>query len=304
MHSLYGGAKARQLFLDPLVTAVEVVNAVDQRFALGDQGGDDQRSRGAQVGGHHRRAFQAIDAADDGVVALDLDVGPEAHQFVDVHEAVFENRFADGRHAIGNAVDGHELRLHVGRESRIGRRAQADRLQALGSDEADRIALDGNLAAGVHQLVDDGIEVGGRGLQQADVAASDRRGTEIGAGLDAVGHDRVRRAVQLVDALDADDVGAGAGDAGAHRDQAIGQVDHFRLTRGIFDDRFALGQASGHHQVLGAGHGAHVGADASALQAGRLGMDVALLDLDLGAHRLQTLDVLVNRPGADGTAAG
>src|SRR5574343_1401483 len=208
MHSLYGGAKARQLFLDPLVTAVEVVNAVDQRFALGDQGGDDQRSRGAQVGGHHGGAFQAIDAADDDVVALDLDVGPEAHQFVDVHEAVFENRLADGRHAIGNAVEGHELRLHVGREGRVRRRAQADRLQALGSDEADRIALDGDLAAGVHQLVDDGVEVGGRGLEQADIAAGNRGGAQVGTGLDAVGHDRMGRAVQLVDALDADDVGA------------------------------------------------------------------------------------------------
>jgi hypothetical protein len=33
-------------------------------------------------------------------------------------------------------------------------------------------------------------------------------------------------------------------------------------------------------------------------------MDVALLDVDLGAHRLQALDVLVDRPRADGAAAG
>ena len=30
-------------------------------------------------------------------------------------------------------------------------------------------------------------------------------------------------------------------------------------------------------------------------------MDIALLDLDLGTHGLQALDVLVDRPGTDGT---
>ena len=33
-------------------------------------------------------------------------------------------------------------------------------------------------------------------------------------------------------------------------------------------------------------------------------MDVALLDRDLGAHRLQALDVLIDRPRPDGAAAG
>jgi hypothetical protein len=68
-----------------------------------------------------------------------------------------------------------------------------------------------------------------------------------------------------------DHVGAGAGDLRAHRDQAIGQVDHLGLARGVLDHR-SPSASGGHHQVLGAGHGHHVGDDARALQARGLGM--------------------------------
>src|SRR3546814_6223939 len=51
-------AQPRQLALDVLVAAVEVVDAVDDGLALGDQAGEDQRGRGAQVGRHHRGAAE------------------------------------------------------------------------------------------------------------------------------------------------------------------------------------------------------------------------------------------------------
>ena len=106
-----------------------MIDAVDDGFTFSHQGGDDQRGRCTQVGRHHGSTFQAVDAADDGVVAFDLDVGPETHQLVDVHEAVFEDGFANGRDAIGDTVDGHELRLHVGRKGRIGCSTQTHRVE-------------------------------------------------------------------------------------------------------------------------------------------------------------------------------
>jgi hypothetical protein len=52
----------------------------------------------------------------------------------------------------------------------------------------------------------------GHGALDEHVAARRRRGAEEGAGLDAVGDDRVVDRVQRVDALDVDDVGARAVD--------------------------------------------------------------------------------------------
>ena len=109
-------------------------------------------------------------------------------------------------------------------------------------------------------------------------------------------------AVQSVDAVNDDAVCPCAADAGAHGDQAVCQIDDFRLARSIFEHRFAIGQYRSHHQVLGAGDGDHVGEDASAFESRRLGLDVALLDVDFCTHGLQALDVLIDRPCPDGTA--
>src|SRR5262252_10645504 len=62
-HTLYACAELRQLLLDAFVAAVEVIDAVDARLALGDEARDDQARRGAQVRRHHVRALQPGDAA-------------------------------------------------------------------------------------------------------------------------------------------------------------------------------------------------------------------------------------------------
>src|SRR3546814_10115516 len=58
--------------------------------------------------------------ADRGV-AFDPDVRTQAQQFLHVHETVLEDRLVDHAHAVGDAVHGHELRLHVGGESGVRR---------------------------------------------------------------------------------------------------------------------------------------------------------------------------------------
>ena len=110
-------------------------------------------------------------------------------------------------------------------------------------------------------------------------------------------------AVQSVDAVNDDAVCPCAADAGAHGDQAVRQIDDFRLACGVLDHRFAHSEHRGHHQVLGAGDGDHVGEDACAFEPRRFGLDVALLDVDFRAHGLQALDVLIDRPRTDGAAA-
>src|SRR5512143_3021563 len=51
----------RQLLLDALVAAIDMVDAIHQGIALRHQRGDDETRRGAQVGGHHRRTAQLLD---------------------------------------------------------------------------------------------------------------------------------------------------------------------------------------------------------------------------------------------------
>ena len=68
-------------------------------LALGGEAGDDQRHRGAEVGRHDLRALQALDAGDGRDLAVEMDVGAEAGELLDVHEAVLEDRLADVRGA-------------------------------------------------------------------------------------------------------------------------------------------------------------------------------------------------------------
>src|SRR6185312_9941600 len=81
------GAAARQFVLEPLEAAVEMVDAVDRRFALGGKRGD------------HRRALKPLDALDGRGFAAELDVGAEPHQLLHVHEAVLEDGLGDARGA-------------------------------------------------------------------------------------------------------------------------------------------------------------------------------------------------------------
>jgi hypothetical protein len=157
------------------------------------------------------------------------------------------------------------------------------------------------------ELVDHGVEVVAARVAQEGLAARSSYGAQESAGLDSVGHHGVLAAVQLLDALDADVAGAVAFDLRAHADQHFGEVDDLGLLRGVFEQRFALGQRGCHKEILGTGDGDHVGQDARALQAGaafgQARDHVAVLDHDLCAHGLQALDVLVDRPRADGAAA-
>src|SRR6185369_12465160 len=71
-------AERAELGLQGFVAAVEVVNAVDHRLTLGGEAGDDEARRSPQVGGHHGRALQPLDAAHHGAISLDGDVRPQA----------------------------------------------------------------------------------------------------------------------------------------------------------------------------------------------------------------------------------
>src|ERR1700685_1004575 len=66
-------AAAAELVFQPLETAIEVIDAVDDGFAFGGERGDDERHRGAQIGRHHRRALERLDDFDGRGFTIEMD---------------------------------------------------------------------------------------------------------------------------------------------------------------------------------------------------------------------------------------
>ena len=150
-----------------------------------------------------------------------------------------------------------------------------------------------------------GAHIARLGADQIERSARDRRGAGVAAGLDAIGHDAIRRPVQPIPTLDLQRFGADAVDRRAHRDQAVAQIDDFRLARGIFDAGAALCGHRRHQCVFGRADRYHRKGDSPAWQAAprRGGLDVAGGELDHRAHFLERLQMQVDRPVADRTAA-
>jgi hypothetical protein len=146
-------AQLLQLFLDRLIAAVDVIDALDLGAPSGHQAGQHQARRGAQVRRHHRRGGQLVHALDDRGVALEPDLGAHAAHFQHVHEAVFENRLDDGADAVRHRVERGELRLHVGRKRRIRRGAHVDRARpAAAHVDFDPVVADVDFGAGLRSL--------------------------------------------------------------------------------------------------------------------------------------------------------
>ena len=165
------------------------------------------------------------------------------------------------------------------------------------------VGRDGYSAAREH--VERGLQQFGTRVLQENVAAGhgDRHG--IGAGLDAVGQHGMARAVKLGDALDGNAPGAGAGNARAHLVEAIGDVGDFRFLRRVVDHGGAVGERRRHDRGMGAAD-RHFGKhDLAALQAVRRARHhIAAVDVDVGAELRHRHDEKIDRPRADGAAAG
>ena len=190
--------QARELFLEPLETAVEMVDAVDHGLAFGGKAGDHQRHRGAQVGRHHRRAAQPGDAFDGGGFAVETYPRAEPRQFLHMHEAVFEDRLGDMRGAPGAGHQRHQLRLQIGGKARErrGRHRHRPDAGAIAGD-ADALVVDGDDGAGLGQHVERRLQQFRARAGQLHIAAGHRHRHRIGAGLDSIRQHGVPRAVKF-----------------------------------------------------------------------------------------------------------
>ena len=164
----------------------------------------------------------------------------------------------------------------------------------------------GNGSTRFTQLVDDRIQVVGAAIEQLHLTTGGGYRTQKCAGLNAVSHHLVRAAMQAFYPLNANPPRSVALNFCAHFDKHFSQVANLGLLSGVFQNGFALGQRGGHQKVFRARNRHHVSSDTATHQAraasGQLGNHVAVLHHNLGAHRLQPLDVLIDRARANGTA--
>ncbi len=112
------------------------------------------------------------------------------------------------------------------------------------------------------------------------------------------------RAVEPGDALDFDPRGSRAANARAHLVEAVGEIDHFWLARGVDDQGRATGGRRRHHRNMGAANRHLRESDLRAGQALR-GLDdrVAAVNLDVRAEFLERHQKQIDRPRSDRAAA-
>ena len=285
-----------------------MVHAVEPGRAAGDEAGEHEGGRGAEVGAHHAGALEFLDALDDGGRALLADAGAHAVELADVQEAVGEDPLGDHAHPVADRQQRHELRLDVGGEAgeRLGRHLDGVNPPVRADEDRAVLALD--LHAHLFEAVDDRDQVVEVAVLQFQFAVGDGGGDHERAALDAVGDDPVLGRRQPVDALDPDLRRAVTLDLGAHLVQKVCAVRHFRLARGADQHGLALRERGGRHDVDRAQHGRALRAaevHAAPLQAAAdLADDVAALGAELGAELLEPADVEVDRAVADRAPAG
>ena len=94
-------------------------------FALRHQARQNQTGGGAQVGGHYRRTVEFFHTAHNCGIAFHFNIRPHALQFLHMHKAIFKYGFNNGAGALGDCIQGHKLRLHVGGKRRVRRGTHA-----------------------------------------------------------------------------------------------------------------------------------------------------------------------------------
>jgi len=113
------------------------------------------------------------------------------------------------------------------------------------------------------------------------------------------------RPIQAVDTLDRDGRCPLAFDLRAHATQAMGQINDLGFAGGVFQHRGALCECRRHQRVFSRPNRHDREIHHRPLEAALgLGMDIAVAQFQIGAHRLQRLEVQIDGPRADGATAG
>ena len=184
-----------QSLLDPLVTAIDLMDVVDHALALGAECREKQCHAGADVGAGDLCAGEPIAADDDRPMRIAKnDPRPHRNQFVRKEKARLEHFLEDHHRPFGLRPHDHHDREQVGREERP--RAVVDfrnggtdviaHAQLLILRHADVIALDANFDTKLLQHQSDRIQVLRHRIFDEKLAARDRGQSDVGPHFDVV----------------------------------------------------------------------------------------------------------------------
>ena len=148
---------------------------------------------------------------------LGADVRTHAAQLVDVAEAAGEEVLGDDPDAVRDTQHGDEERLVVGRDPRVRQRRDVDALERP-SDDAQSPSGRWVISTPISpELAEEHRHVVDPGVLDDDLAAGDRGRGQERRGDDPVGDDVMAGGLELLDPLDHDPRGPGAGDPRSHR---------------------------------------------------------------------------------------
>src|SRR3989338_2578024 len=125
--AFHASAKPSKFFLQPIITAIDVINTMDFGNAFCGKPREDKAGTRSEIGCHDRRCLKLFDAFHEYVVALDLEIGSHAVKLRHVHETVFKDILCDHRGSLGEAHERHELSLKICGKTRVGGSGDVDR---------------------------------------------------------------------------------------------------------------------------------------------------------------------------------
>ena len=282
------------------------MNILDLGHAAGTQARNDHRGARAQIAGQDRSAGQLGAALKHGDAPIDLNLRAHLAQLVDVLEAVIVYAFGYYRSALRDAQQHAHLWLHVGREARIRQGLYIRLSQGARALYKHGILVLLHDGSGLAELCTDALKMLRDDVLHEHFPACRRGGDHVGARLDLVGNDSVAAAMELLDAVHLDGIGARAADIRAHGIEEVCKVNYMRLARGVLDDGTPLSEGRRKDYIHRRADGdlVEIYSRAVELTVSRGGIHKAVADVNIRAQSGHALDMLVYRTDAEVAAAG
>ena len=189
-------ATSLELADEIFVAALDILHIFNHRDLVGRKTGNDHSRACTKGASAHGTAVQLLHSCSD--VDLWMHLGGCAHavQLGAVAEARVIHALGNDAHARSQRHAHRDLRLHIRRETGVGKRLDIRTAQNARALHADGIVVFRNFHAHLAQLGGDTVHVLWNDILHDHVAARRRYGSHIGAGFDLVGNDGVSTACQ------------------------------------------------------------------------------------------------------------